>query len=260
MHAVLAVGATQLRRLGSNNHGVRPVEIQHWQSALSSFRKALTQPFTRDNCDAILLSSILLNLMSFSFISRDDLSPLGSWVFSSSSQKLNWLYIQLGLRYLLEQTKPFHVDSRLTPIFLASDDSKGTFSDESPGLQGLPEEFVKVCGLDEISTSENSPYHSPLRLLVPLLALERSDENTFKFLHWFASVDGKFARLLQQKDYPALLLFSYWLGMLCDLNQWWCYERAKRECTAICIFLNGNGSEDIIRLLDYPAKACGFRA
>lgn len=258
MHSVLAVGATQLRRLESYNHGVRSAEIRHWQHALSSFRSALNQPFTRDNCDAILLSSMLLNLMAFSFIPGDDLNPLGSWVFSSSSHKLNWIYVQLGLRHLLEQTKPFHVDSRLTPIFIASDDRQGTFSDESPGIQGLPKEFVKACSLDESSTSENSPYHSPLRLLIPLLRLERSAENTFKFIHWFASVDDKFAMLLQQKDHAALLLFSYWLSMLCDLNQWWCYDRAKMECTAICIMLKSSGSQDIVRLLDYPAKACGF--
>jgi hypothetical protein len=258
MHAVLAVGATQLRRLDTHNRSMRSAEIQHWQCALSSFRTALNNPFTRDNCDAILLSSILLNLMSFSFIPGDDLSPSGSWVFSSSRQKLNWLYIQLGLRHLLEQTKPFHVDSRLMPIFLAGDDEQGTFSDESPGIQGLSEEFVKVCSLNEDSTVENSPYHSPLRLLTPLLTLERRAENTFKFVHWFASVDDLFASLLQQKDHPALLLFSYWLAMLCDLNQWWCHERAKRECTAICMLLYNNGSENIVRLLEYPAKACGY--
>lgn len=258
MHAVLAVAATQLRRLDTQNQFARSAEIQHWQHALSSFRYALNQPFTRDNCDAILLSSILLNLMSFSFIQSDDISPLGSWVFSSSPRKLNWLYVQLGLRHLLEQTKPFHTESRLIPLFLAGDDEKGTYSDESPGIQGLPEAFVKVCGLDEYSTPENNPYHSPVRLLAPLLTLERRADNTFKFIHWFAAVDGKFAVLLQQKDHPALLLISYWLAMLCDLNQWWCYERARRECTAICMVLNNSSNEDIIRLLDYPAKACGY--
>ena len=258
MHAVLAVAATQLRRLDTQNQFARSAEIQHWQRALSSFRYALNQPFTRDNCDAILLSSILLNLMSFSFIQSDDISPLGSWVFSSSPRKLNWLYVQLGLRHLLEQTKPFHTESRLIPLFLAGDDEKGTYSDESPGIQGLPEAFVKVCGLDEYSTPENSPYHSPVRLLKPLLTLERRAENTFKFIHWFAAVDDKFAALLQQKDHLALLLFSYWLAMLCDLNQWWCYERARRECIAICMVLNNSSNEDIIRLLDYPAKACGY--
>ena len=258
MHAVLAVSATQLRRLETNNHHIRLAEIQHWQCALFSFRAALYHPFTRDNCDAILLSSILLNLMSFSFIPGRDLSPSGSWVFSSSPQKLNWLYIQLGLRHLLEQTKPFHVESRLIPIFLASDDEQRTFSDERPGIQGLPGNFVEVCGLNERSTPENNPYHLPLRLLTPLLELEPCDKNMFKFLHWFASVDDKFASLLQQKDQPALLLFSYWLGMLCELNQWWCYERARRECIAVCMFLKHKGNNDIMRLLDYPARACGY--
>lgn len=201
---------------------------------------------------------MLLNLMSFSFIPDDDLNPSGSWVFSSSPEKLNWLYVQLGLRHLLEETEPFHVDSRLLLIFLAGDDEQGSFSDESPGIQGLPEEFVKVCGLNESSTSESSPYHAPLRLLTPLLTLERCAENTFKFIHWFASIDDKFASLLQQKDHPALLLFSYWLGMMCDLNQWWYYERARRECTAISMLLKNNGSENVVKLLDYPAKACGY--
>jgi hypothetical protein len=258
MHAVLAVSATQLRRLNTQNRLARLAEIQHWQCALSSFRQALTGPLTRDNCDAILLSSILLNLMSFSYIPNDDLSPLGSWVFSSSPRKLNWLYIQLGISRLLEQTKPFHADSRLIPLFLASDDGKGTYSDESPGIQGLPEEFVKLCDLNENSTPENNPYHLPVRLLTPLLKLERRAENTFKFIHWFAAVDDKFATLLQKKDHPALLIFSYWLAMLCDLNQWWCDDRAKRECYAICMVLSESSSEDILRLLDYPAKACGY--
>jgi hypothetical protein len=258
MHAVLAVGATQLRRLKPQDQSVRSAEMKHWQCALSSFRTALNDPFTRDNCDAILLSSILLNIMSFSFIPGNDLSPSRSWVFSDSPQLLNWLHIQLGLRHLLEQTKPFHIESKLTPIFIESDDEQGTFSDESPGVEGLPHELVKVCGLDPSSTPENSPYHSPLRLLTPLLTLERCDSNLFKFVHWFASVEDEFALLLQEKDPPALLLLSYWLGMLCELDQWWCHERAKRECTAICMLLKHRGDRDIVRLLGYPAMACGY--
>ncbi|KFY44473.1 hypothetical protein V495_03424 [Pseudogymnoascus sp. VKM F-4514 (FW-929)] len=183
MHAVLAVGATQLRRLDTSNRHIRLAEMKHWQGALSPFRTALNNPLTRDNCDAILMSSILLNLMAFAFISESDLSPSKSWVFSSSPDTLNWLYIQLGLRHLLEQTKAFHVESRLIPIFLASDDDRGTFSDESPGINGLPERFVKVCGLNESSRPENSPYHSALRLLTPLLTLERCSKNMFKYLH-----------------------------------------------------------------------------
>ncbi|KAK2794047.1 hypothetical protein FQN51_000956, partial [Onygenales sp. PD_10] len=258
MHAVLAISATQLRRLDTNNHRLQLAEMKHIQQALSSFRTALNKPLSRDNCDAILMSSILLNLMAFSSIPESDLGPSRSWVFSSSPGQLNWLYIQLGLRLLLEQTKPFHVGSRLMPIFLASDDEKGTFSNHSPGVRGLPEDFVEVTGLDESSRPENNPYHSPLRLLTPLLTLERCHKNLFKFLHWFGLVDTEFVSLLQNKDHPALLLFSYWLGMLCEIDIWWSRERAKRECTAICILLKRRGSKDIIQLLDYPARACGY--
>jgi hypothetical protein len=203
MHAVLAVSAAQLRRLDTQNRPARLAEIQHWQCALSSFHKALNEPLTRDNCDAILLCPIFLNLMSFSYIPSDDLSPLGSWVFSSSPRKLNWLYIQLGISHLLQQIKLFHADSRLILLFLASDDSNETYSDESPGIQELPEELVKVCGLDENSIPENNPYHCPVRLPTPLIKLERRAENAFKFIHWFATVDNKFAMLLQQMDHPA---------------------------------------------------------
>lgn len=78
MHALLAVSATQLRCVDTRNRYLRSAEMRHWQCALSCFRAALNHPLTLDNCDAILLSSMLLNLMSFSFIPDDDLNPSGS--------------------------------------------------------------------------------------------------------------------------------------------------------------------------------------
>ena len=196
--------------------------------------------------------------MSFSFIEDDNLSPAESWIFSSSPRSLDWLSVQLGLRHLLLETRPFRKDSKLIPLFLTCDTIHGTSAAKRAGIEGLSLEFDSICGLDETSSSESNPYHDTLQRLIPLMSLVPSLENIFNLLDWFGSVDKHFFALLQEKDPPALLIFGYWLGMLCYLHQWWCQDRAKRECTAICVFLELQGDARIWRLLEFPARACGY--
>ena len=196
--------------------------------------------------------------MSFSFIEDNNLSPAESWIFSSSPRSLDWLSVQLGLRHLLLETRPFRVDSKLVPLFLGCDTDHGTSAAERAEIEGLSLEFDSICGLDETSNPDSNPYHDTLHCLMPLMSLALSLKNLYKFLDWFGGVDKHFFTLLPEKDSPALLIFGYWLCMLCYIRQWWCQDRAKRECTAICMFLELQVDARIWRLLEFPARACGY--
>jgi hypothetical protein len=204
MHAVLAVAATHFRRLEVHRSERRIAEAYHWKCALSGFRKALQRPLTRDTSDSILLSSIFLNAMSFSFIEDDNLSPAESWIFSSSSRSLDWLSVQLGLRHLLLETRPFRMDSKLLPIFSSCTNECGSAASGHAEAEGVLLELAEMCGLDETSTSDSNPYHDLLWELPPLMTLAPNLENLFKILNWFRNVDKQFFTMLRETDPPHL--------------------------------------------------------
>jgi hypothetical protein len=163
---------------------------------------------------------MLLNAMSFSFIEDSNLGHSESWIFSSSPQSLYWLSVQLGLRHLLLGTRAFRMDNGLLFLFLSCNDDCNTLTTERAGTKGLALELAEIYGLDETPTSDRNPYHDTLQELIPLMSLVPSFENLFKFLHWFGSVDKPFFTMLREKDPPALLIFGYWLSILCYLDLW----------------------------------------
>ena len=262
MHAILAVSASHIRRLEPSVSTHRVAEVDHWHQALTSFQKELQAPMNQENCDPVLLTSMLLNVMSFSYIESRD--PRHSWVFSTAPDRLDWLNIQLGMIPLLMNSRPFRENSVLEPIFAASEDGVGTFRSSwhlKPGetyLSPIRDDFAELCGLTTTDHPERSPYYLPLRLLTPMLELPRTLDNLMKFLKFIGSIREDFLGLLRANDERALLIFGHWLGLMCGIGKWWCEERVRRDCRAICMYFEERGSAGVKAMTDWMAWACGY--
>lgn len=255
MHAVLAGTVKHLNRLspGHKEHSI--AETHHWQQALTLFQKELNSPLGLHNMDAVLSTCMVLAIMSFS---AEEFNPSKSWVFSPEPSAMNWLSIQSGLKSILIETKPYLHHSIWIPVFEESDDEEGTYADERPGTVGLPNEWVDLCEIDARSTVENNPYHAPVRLLAPLLNIEPGIHTFSKLVPFMGRIRLEFFQLLQSKDPRALLIISYWFGMMCSVEQWWILDRVRSEGIAICMFLEGHPDPRIRALLECPARACGY--
>ena len=216
----------------------------------------------QESCDSILLTSMLLNLMSFAYIESRD--PQDSWVFSTAPDRLDWLNIQLGLIPLLVNSRPFRENSILQPIFASSDDGTGTFADawnvqpSEDFLAKIHPDFADLCKLSTLEYPPSSPYYLPLRLLSPMITLPRTLDNLFIFCNFVGSIRDDFLGLLRQNDERALLIFGYWLGLMCGIEKWWCEDRVRRDCRAICMYLDEKGGDGVKAMIPWMAWACGY--
>jgi hypothetical protein len=229
--------------------------VYHWHRAITLFQKEINQPIGLHNMDAILSTCMLLAILAFTC---DDQSLAGSWIFSPTQSTTNWLYVQSGLSGILSKCAA-HIDQSIwIPVLNDADDHKGTFSNKSPGAEGLPDAFVDLCEIDAWSNGENNPYHLPLRTLSALLNIQPSVANYCKLVTFIGRISGRYRDLVQQKDARALLILSYRFGLMCGVDQWWIQTRVRTESMAICMFLEHHHDSRIVKLLEFPAQACGY--
>ena len=144
--------------------------------------------------------------------------------------------------------------SEWIPVLKGSDDAHGSFSDKSPGTNGIPEAFLSVCGLDDDELRENNPYHKILRQLAPLLRMAPSPNNMNKLLGFSGRTWVDFRPLLERKDQRALLLFAWWLALLGQVDEWWITTRARTACMAVVHYLSATKDPRVQALLVYPAS------
>ena len=255
MHALIAISTMHLRRLAPSYKPDTLPETYHWQRTVDLFQKEIDEPIGLHNMDAVLSTSMLLAVLAFTY---DDHSVAGSWIFSPTQSSANWLYVQGGLLGILIQCAA-HLDQSIwIPVLNDADDYKGTFSNEDPGPEGLPAAFVDLCEIDASSSGKNNPYHLPLRTLAPLLDIQPSAANYYKLVTIVGRISGQYRDLVQQKDPRALLILSYWFGLMCGVDLWWVRTRVRTECVAICMFLEHHHDPRIVKLLEFPAHACGY--
>ena len=199
MHATLAFAAAHLKYLVP--FSAKPIvyrqnaiaEAYHWQRASHLFRKELNSPLGLcfQNTDPILTASMLLARQSF-LLNDGDLEFPQSFVNvppAQTASSVNWFTVQSGIKSLLVAFQAHIPQSIWLPVFRESDDNRGTFFDERPGVEGLIPALAEFCGITETLTTVNNPYHAPLRLLTPLLRLEAGIE-TFSKLTTFMGRDG----------------------------------------------------------------------
>lgn len=258
MHMTLAVSCAHLKRLFSKdlNAGLHQryaiAEALHWQSGLQLYRESLTAQ--AHDFDGTITATFLSIIFTFAL---DDEIPQDSYAVDDPEKlmhAINPLAATGGFGALREILGERLLDSVWRAVLLDSDDDKGTFSEPTSGIAGLPAAFVDLCELDETSNSENNRYHTIVRLLTPLLRLKPDSGNFTKMIAYNGRTWPCFKPLLFQKDPRALLLVSYWFALMRQVDQWWIATRAKTECLAIVNHLCQLGDSKITALLPFPAS------
>ncbi|KAL4928333.1 Zn(II)2Cys6 transcription factor [Aspergillus undulatus] len=256
MHSIVAVAIAHLRSAlpADNSEKYTLLEAHHWQRAIRQYSKELQSPISPETMDSLFSACLLMTVNSFTI---DSYNPHQSFVFSSNpAVSLNWLFVQSGLRHLLGRSQPWLRKSMWWEMFM--DSRNNMFDDSRPGREGLHPELAELCGITELSTEKNNPYFLPLRMLTPLLVVEPSVKTFPRITTFMGRLMPDYYERLIAKDPPALVLLAWWLALMLGVDLWWVDNRARSECAAICMYLEDSYDPLVSRLLEFPARACGY--
>lgn len=251
MHSMLAVSALHLNQFGNKDY--RRPGWAHLQVALPKFRESVAGPISPQESPHILYSAMLITLHYFCIDSR---AVTDSWVFSSAPDRLDWLAVNRGLAPLFNATKSYHQDSFMTPVFKLVEDDEAVQS-------ALPLSMFELCGYTATATQDDlrqNPYVPPLQQLNALMPLDRNLPTVLKYLRFMAAFDKRFFALINRNDPRALLIMSYGFALMCNVELWWTQPRARRDCWAICSYLDTLGDRNIRPHLGFPKRACGYES
>ena len=254
-NTILAVTACHLRHVSPGilqhriaEHFQQSLALEYYQNALETPRDILGQ----SGVNALMLSAALLNLLAFALpdcgtagSEEDNLDSSTPWVFSTRTDRLGWLALQVGIKPLVLSMAP-HLDKTmayLSKIFIGSETESLIFTRTGPGLDGIPEKWIGFFELDDASSGcgnmrPGDEFRAPAVLLAKLQHVKPIHTNVFKNLQFFGKVHKDFRQLLYDRNEKALWLFGYWLGLMCRFQEmWWSEKRAKRDYMAIGVWL-----------------------
>jgi hypothetical protein len=213
-----------------------PVEIHHWSQAAMSFHKKLSLPIEPDDRDALWATAALLGIMAFTSI--DVSTPEDAWPLASdATQDLEWLNMSDGKVAVWNVTDPLRPDSVFAPI---RDEYLhlygGVTIEKLFGVDGIPQDFVRLCQMNELSCTKNNSYFAAVHSLAPLLQMECNSTGATKFMAFLCRLTPEFKHLLQIKDPRALLIFCHWYAQMRNYP-WFVARRARLEGHSICLYL-----------------------
>lgn len=254
MHAIIGVAITHLCTLLPDTSPYRLAEAYHWQQTIKQYSKEVSH-VTRHNMDTLFSACLFLTIRTFTL---EQFNPRTSFVFSNDPADLNWLLLQGGLRFLFQRTGQWLSESMWWATFMEVHDCDIDFEDNRSGRVDLDPDFADLCGIDESSTTENNPFLWPLRMLSGLLSLKPEQRTHRAYTMWMGRLEAAYLDCLAMKEPPALVLLAWWLALMSSLDEWWVRTRARSECTAICMFLEGSEDPLVLKLLEFPAEQCGY--
>ncbi|KAJ5103032.1 hypothetical protein N7532_003561 [Penicillium argentinense] len=258
MYTILAVGLLHLNRVSPNKERSY-AEIYFWQRAIQLYQKELSTSVRADNVDALLSSCMMMGVMT---ICPENFKPTDSWVLTNKPERMNWLCLQSGLRIIITLAAPYIPNSIWASSFesIHKEELKIFEREYETGRDGLDSDLADLCGIDEYTTENNSVYHNPLRILTPLLKLEKNRPNAAHCATFMGRLECDFLALCRKREVPALVILAHWLGLMCTVAEWqpWIEGRIRGECIAICMFLETSTDPLVRRLLKFPAAACGY--
>jgi hypothetical protein len=243
LDAILAVSASHLRFQSSSKSSHRVAE--HFQQALAitNFQGALGEPLDQQTADALLLTAMFLNLLSFSVVEEEDIGS--SWVYNRGPESLGWLSLSLGIKPLIYATETFRENTILSWMFDSPYDGSQPFHDSKDliHLHDVPSHWLDLVGLTRESNAEANLFHA-VRILKETDKLEPKSHNFFPYVNFIGSLDAEFREDLERQDETAMWLMGYWLGLLCRYDFWWLRKRVRRDYRAVCLKLQAKGVRD----------------
>lgn len=147
LDAALAVSASHLRCHVVSKQQCRVAEHFQQSRAIPNFHRALQRRLDQPLADALVLTSILMNVLSFSCVD-DDAGPSQSWLFGSDAQRLGWFSVNLGLKALIQRTGSYQHESILCLLYNAADDDRHTFYGAEKSMDRIPEHWSEFLQLD----------------------------------------------------------------------------------------------------------------
>ena len=250
MHSMIALAACHLQHTMIDGRMYRMPEALHTQLASQGLRQAIGLLKDVRDMDSVLTSSMLLNCLSFCYADwKDDEEEMErrrpSW---------QWLRIQMGIKDLLIQTRPFHAESIWMPMFTATN----TFAITETPHNDLDSRLARFCGITSSSTSETCPYFDFYTQLAPLVTRMPSVYYLRLYTNAVGGINYGFIEMLEKEDSKAMMLFAHWLALMCSCVSWWITRRTSRECWMICWIFDERVKGDNRMLLERPVQACGY--
>lgn len=239
--AILSASACYLRHHTDNPLPHQMAEVYQQTLTVQSFQRSLEQPMTRERSDALLLTSIFLNLLAFAAI-RDD-GPLTSWVFSDDPGRLGWMTILLGFKPLFMASIRYMHESVLLPMYEQTGAQTTKYTGASFDKFELPPAwrlFTRLCA-DAGSDADAAITDEAVRALYATRFVPPDLAYTQVFMQFFGRLDAPFRDLLLRGDGRALWMVGYWLGLLGRLDAWFARARVRRDHTAVVLSLKARG-------------------
>lgn len=234
LHGTLAVAAVHDRYLGVTPLHRRTLrESYHWSQCTILFNKWLRQPIKEEHKDPLWATAGSLGILTFSSVNvstKEEVWPLGA----PDASDLEWLRLGTGKMALWKLVDPM----RPTSAYRGMHETFRAMHQPLPdkGIDGIPIELVRACGLDESSTRENNPYFVIAHGLRILLQEPIGKASMGKCMTVTSHMHNGFDRLLERKDPVALMLLLLWY-MRAGKSVWWIDLRARYEIPAIRTYL-----------------------
>ena len=235
-------------------------EAFHWYQGVSLFNRKLSGPIEPSERNALWLAAAINGTNAFFHLdarTADETWPLKP----PSSMDLNWLMMSEGKKEVMKLTPPSTDDAESVFRPLTWEEYYNVLTlHSSSALDCLPPKLVRRCGLNGDSSSENNIYYTAASTLAKSMNLDKPEAIVLNFLCFISAMSPGYKKLLEIKEPCALLLLAYWLGKVCQYEQWWLSRRSLLTCQAICIYLGRYhpNQSDIQELLRFPREKCGL--
>lgn len=231
MHAVLSLGAVYERYLTTHRRSLR--ETHHFSECTSLFNRRLSLPVPPQDRDALWGTAATLAILSFS--SLDATTPDESWPLRApDSSDLEWMRIGDGKKAVWQITDPLRPDSLFSSMATTFAEMYSPLPEV--GIDGVDVALARVCGLDECSTAQSSPFFTVVHSVSKLYSLPDEQLTNGRAFSFGTHMQPAFKTLLEGKDPVALLILYLWYRRA-RIAVWWVELRARVECPAICLYL-----------------------
>ncbi|KAL4805431.1 hypothetical protein BDV18DRAFT_140848 [Aspergillus unguis] len=259
MYTIIGCGILHMNRMNPDNEARDMAEAYFWQRALRLYSRALESPVTEKTVDGLISACMLMGITS---LIPPKFEITDSWVFTGQPSDLNWLAIQGGLACILKVAGNLLGRSIWGVAFGRNRQDEDVLfrAHIQHGREGFHPQLADLCEITETTTADTNIYWYPLKLLSPYLELEANAQNAALCVTWMGRIDPCFVNLCRERDPRALVILAYWMGLMCSLSQWqqWIEGRIRKECIAVCIYLESLGDSSIRPFLDFPAAAAGY--
>ncbi|VUC28190.1 unnamed protein product [Clonostachys rosea] len=253
MHATLALSLAHDRSLtsGSKPHQGRTVrEMKHFLQCTTLFQRHLRQEIHPIDWDPIWATASWLSILLFLAIDESD--PSKAWPFKGSeTADMDWLRMGDTKWKLYQLTNPIRPDSIFHSISSLYSQMRTYIA--GSGIDTISPSLHEVCGLNESSRHDTSPYFHAAQTITNLENFGPSDIPLPAAMSFITHGHPSFKELLLKKEPVALLLLALWYSKV-RKSVWWINLRAMTELEAICLYLRKHHSNDALIMELLPSE------